>query len=374
MPAQELMDGIDVFVSRELASGAEALDRSGELPDGYWRKMGEFGLTALLVPEAFDGLAADTETYCAALAKVAGACASSAWMLIGHSVVCAAISALGSDAQKSRYLPRLARAELVGGTLAMTETGGGSNPAAVVAQARQEGNTIILDGGKFFITQAGGADVYIVMARMPDTPGLSCLLVEKDDAGLSFGQREHTLGLHGVQVREMHFDQCRLPSDRLLGVAGGGGAIMAVLGSAGVLAAGAAALGMAEAAVQQTRAFLEARIVAGQRLADIPAIRTRMVQMVLELEGARAWLGHGLDWLRNPRPGAPLPLWMAKVSLTRTASRLIDECLGLHGAMGYSQALPLERWWRDARAFQIHWGNNEVLMDGAAQTLFAPRP
>ncbi len=370
MPAQEWMDGIQAFVAREIAPHAQALDRSGELPADYWPRMGAFGLTGLRVAQAHGGLEADLDTYFHALTTLAGACASSAWMLIGHTVVCAGIAALGSETQKACLLPRLASAEWVGGTLAMTEPTGGSSPAAVRTQARVDGEDYVLDGGKFFITQAGAADLYLVMAHVADAPGLSCLLVQKTDPGLVFGQREHTLGLHGVQVREMHFEQCRIPRKRLLGAAGGGGAIMGVIGGVGVLGAGAAALGIAQAALEQTRGFLAERQVAGRALASIPAVQTQVAQLAFELESARAWLGHGLAWLSAPQ-GAPLPVWMAKVAITRTAARIVDQCLGLHGAMGYSQALPLERYLRDVRAFQIHWGNNEVLMDTATQTLFA---
>lgn len=374
MSGQDLIHNIRDFAAREIAPEAARIDRERAFPDGWWRKLGEFGLTGLAVPSALGGLQADTGTMLAALEAVGAADGSTAWALLAHTAVVAAIAALGTDAQKQRYLPALARAELLGGTLAGTETGGGSNPGSIKTFARVEGGDYVLDGSKFFMTQAGAGDVFLVLARTDRTPGpqsLSCFIVEQGDAGLTFGEREATMGLHGVQLREMFFDGCRIPASRLLGQTGGA---MAVLGAAStvlVLGSSAAALGMAQAAFDATVSHLRSRTVLGTPLAENPAIQARMARILQELTGARAWLEHAQGQLVRGIKGPPVPLWLAKAAITEAAERVVSQCLGQHGAVGYSQALPLERMHRDVRAFAIHWGNSDVFMDMAGKALLA---
>lgn len=372
MPEQSLIDSTRIFAARELAPQAAEIDRTGELPADRWARLGEFGLAGLQIPAELGGLGADRATALAALETVAGACASTAWALLSHMTVSAGILALGTDAQKKRYLPGLAQASRIGGALAATETGGGSNAASIRTFARLEGNEYILDGSKFFISQAGAGDVYLVLARTDRTPGpnaLSSFIIEKNDPGLGFGEREQTMGIRGVAIREIFFENCRIPADRLLGTAGGALALIGAIGATSVLGAAAGAIGIAQAAVDATIAHLRERTVLDQPLAGIGSIQARMGRVRLELEGARAWLDRGLGRAENPQPGPPLAVWMAKIAATEAAVRIVDHCLALHGAIGYSQALPLERHCRDIRAFGIHWGNNDVFLDMIGKTI-----
>ena len=372
MSDQSLLDSTRIFAARELAPQAAEIDLTGELPAGRWASLGEFGLAGLQIPAELGGLGADRQTALAALEIVAGACASTAWALLAHMTVSAGILALGTDEQKKCYLPGLAQARLIGGALAATETGGGSNAASIRTFARREGDEYVLDGGKFFISQAGAGDVYLVMARTDRNPGpnaLSSFIVEKTDPGLGFGEREQTMGIRGVAVREIFFENCRIPADRLLGTLGGALALIGAIGATSVLGAAAAATGIAQAAVDVTIAHLRERTVLDQPLSAIGAIQARMARVLLELEGARAWVDRGLARVENPQPGPPLPVWMAKIGATEAAAHIIDQCLALHGAIGYSQALPMERHCRDIRAFGIHWGNNDVFLDMIGKTI-----
>lgn len=374
MTQQDMIDSIDQFVAREIAPTAAQVDRTGEFPADRWRKLGESGLAGLVVPAALGGVEAERDTVLAAFERVAAACTSTAWVLLTHSTVAAAIAALGSEAQKQRYLPALARAERIGGTLAVTETGGGSNPASIQTVARREGDVFVLEGSKFFISQAGAGDVYLVLARSEQAPGpqaLSCFVVGRGDAGLRFGQREDTVGLRGVQVREMFFDACRLPADRLLGAPGAGLAVLGATAGVTSLGVSAAALGVAQAVADATLAQVRERSILGQPLAAHPAVQARVARISVELAGARAWLAQARQWLESGAKGPPLPLWMAKVAITEAAARVVEHGLALHGALGYSRALPLERHSRDVRAFGIHWGHNDVLMDMVGKTVLA---
>lgn len=374
MTDSSLIDSFRDFAEREVRPVAREVDRSGEFPADRWKKLGEYGLTGLAIPENYGGLGAERGSILAALEAIAGACGSTAWTLIAHSTVAAGIAALGSEKQKRHYLPALAKADLIGGTLAVTETGGGSNPASIRTFARAEEGDYVLNGGKFFISQVGAGDVYLVVARTDHAPGprsLSCFLIERSDSGLSFGARENTMGMRGVQVREVLFDNCRIPAERLLGELGGGLAVLGAVLDITVLGASAAALGIAQAAVDATIAHLKERTILDQTLSVVPAVQARMARILFDLNGARAWLAHGLAWRESRTAGAPVPVWMTKVAVTEAAARIVDRCLKLHGAIGYSCELPFERYHRDIQAFAIHWGNNDILMDMAGKAILA---
>lgn len=360
---QDVLESVRRFVAGEIAPHAGAVDRSGQLPEGFFRKMGDHGLAALAVPAHWGGTDADLATFAACLEVVGGACASTAWVLIGHAMCARAILAGGNEAQKNRLLPEFAAARLLGSAMASTEAGGGSNPAAMRMRARREADGWILDGSKEFISLAGLADVFIVMARTGEpAPSLGCFVLEKDDHGFSFGRRENLLGVRGVPVGGLGFAGCRLDGDRLLGAETGALAVMGAIGAWGLVGASAAALGIATAALEEASAHVRGRVVAGTPLASLPGVQSAVGSLRMEIASARASLAQAIRDIEG-RKGPPLPLFMAKVEATQCAVRVVDRCMALQGAAGYSCELPAERRVRDARAFIIHWGNNEVLCD-----------
>jgi alkylation response protein AidB-like acyl-CoA dehydrogenase len=374
MPDAALLQGIREFIAREVAPNAEAVDRTGELPAGLFRKMGEHGLLGLSVPTQWGGVGADLATQLAAVEALGRACGSTAWAYLVHGSAMTAIQAFGSDAQKDRYLPALAEGRLVGAALAGTEAGGGSNHMAIRSLAREDTNGYVLDGNKSFISQAGAADVYVAMVRTGEgnaPSALSCFLLEKDDPGVSFPRREQTMGVRGVRIGEIVFDGVRLPADRLLGGVGGGLPVLQAIGGHGGLGAAAATLGLAQAALDATRAYVKTRTVLDKPLGEIGAVQARVAEAHIDLAGARALLEAAVAWRESGVKGPPVPAWTAKVATTEAALRVIERCMTLHGAMGYSSALPLERAYRDARAYSIHFGNNETARENIAKALLA---
>lgn len=366
--ADDVIRSVRDFAARELRPAAQKVDRSGELPAEHWRKLAELGLAGLLIPPRWGGSGAELPTFLSALEAISTACASTGWMLLAHSAAAKAILVAGSDAQKDRYLPALAEGRLLGSALAATEAGGGSNPMAGRARAKREGNTYVLEGSKQFITLAGRADLYVVLAGGSEgPPAPSCFLVEKGDAGVAFGRREELMGMRGVPVGEITFEKCGLPADRLLGAAGGAMMILGAIGGPALLGASASALGIAESVLGDTTRYLKDRKVTDQPLASIPAVQLALGQLRMDVAGARAWLELAARSLAEPPRGPPVLVWMAKVAVTEAAVRVVDRCQQLHGAYGYSRALELERHARDVRAHRIHWGNNDVLIDSLAK-------
>lgn len=372
---QEMLTNIRQFIGSKIAPRATEIDATGELPDGLWRAMGEHGLTGLAVPDRWGGVGADLATFAASLEMLGGACASTAWTLLAHSASARAIVAAGSDAQRDRLLPALASGKLLGAAMAATEAGGGSNPTGIRTRARREADGWVLDGGKEFISLAGVADVFVVMARTGEAPpALTCFLVEEGDGGFSSGRREELLGVRGVPVGGLSFADCRLGADRLLGSADGALAVMGAVGAWGLVGAAAAAVGIAAAAVEDAVAFANERVVAGTPLASLSGVQALVGDLRMETAGARAGILQAIREVEGKK-GPPLPLFMAKLSATESAIRVVDRCLALHGAAGYARTHPVERRLRDVRAFTIHWGNNEVLRDAVRKaSLGSQRP
>ncbi|MEB2310840.1 MAG: acyl-CoA dehydrogenase family protein [Sorangiineae bacterium] len=359
----ELVDGVREIVAREIAPRAAEVDLRGELPEGFALKLGERGLAGLALPEGYGGVGADLATFGACLEALGGGCASSAWALVSHSGCARALLAFGADAQKERLLPALAAGRLLGSAMAGTEAAGGSSAAGTRTRARRDGDGWVLDGNKEFISLAGLADLFLVMARTGDEPlALGCFLVEKSDPGVSFGRREELLGVRGLPVGGIGFAECRLPAERLLGAEAGGLAVMGAMGAWGLVGAAAASLGIAAVALADATAYVKERVVAGASLSTLPGVQRALGELAFELAGARAHLAQAIRDVEGVK-GPPLPLFRAKLAATEAAVRITDRAMALYGAAGYSRALPAERRARDVRAFTIHFANNEVLKD-----------
>jgi len=359
----EMVESVRRFCEGEIAPHAAETDRSGQLLTGFLRKIGDQGLAGLAIGAKWGGIDADLATWSGCLEVLGGACASMAWTLIAHAMCARAVLAAGDEAQKDRLLPEFAAGRLLGSAMAGTEAGGGSNPTGIRTRAHQHAEGWTLDGGKEFISLAGLADVFVVMARTGEPPAsLGCFLVEKGDEGLSFGRREKLLGVHGVPVGALVFADCRLAGDRLLGAPAGGLAVMGAVGAWGLVGASASALGIAAAALEEASAYVNERVVAGTTLASLAGVQATFGDARMELAAARAGLAQAIRDVEG-RKGPPLPLFMAKIAATDCAVRVVDRCMALQGAAGYSCEFAAERRVRDVRAFTIHFGNNEVLRD-----------
>lgn len=247
---QDLLDSVRRFCAGEIAPRAAEVDRSGRLPEGLFAKLGTQGLAGLALPARWGGIDADLALFGGCLEIIGGACASTAWALLAHTLSTRAILTAGTEAQKERWLPALAAGRSIGCAMAGTEAGGGSNPLGIRTRARRDGDGWVLDGSKAFISLAGLADLYVVMARTAEPPAaLGCFVVERGDADFGFGRREELLGVRGVPVGELAFSDCGLPGDRLLGAESAGLVVMGAIGAWGLVGAASAALGIAGARV-----------------------------------------------------------------------------------------------------------------------------
>lgn len=359
------------FVAEEVVPAEAGAEEAGRLPSHLWRRLAELDLTGLLVPRAFGGSGGDVASATVVAEELARGSASLAWTWLEHTDAAWILDGCGTEVAKERYLPLLASGELTGSALKSTEAGGGTNTGAIAATASATEAGYLLNGRKVFQGLAGTADLYLVVARMepPPEPGpFGVFLVPRESPGISFGVRERTIGLRALSVGEILLERCPVPAENLVGAPGGLGAVFGHHGRLAALLVAAIAVGLAEATVLETVAFLSGREVAGECLAHLPVVQLRFADVLVELESARGLLERATSGKGHPTLGI-----LAKVSASEGAARVIDRCLQLHGSAGYAAGLPIERRARDVRALTLHYGTNDQLRLAAARARFTAR-
>ncbi|MEV0112588.1 acyl-CoA dehydrogenase family protein [Streptomyces sp. NPDC050844] len=359
---QALVEASLDFTQDHLAPHALDWDRDKHFPVDVLRKAAGLGLGGVYVREESGGSGLTRSDGVLVFETLASGCPSIAGYLSIHNMVAWMIDAYGDDAQRERWLPRLCAMEDLA-SYCLTEPGAGSDAAALTSRAVRDGDDWVLSGVKQFISGAGAAQLYVVMARTgvdgPD--GVSAFVVDKDDPGLSFGANERKMGWNAQPTRQVVLDGVRLPADRLLGQEGQGFRIAMSGLNGGRLGIAACSLGGARSALDRALAHLADREAFGQRLLDAQALRFRLADMATELAAARALVGEAAQALDRKDPGAPYLCAMAKRFATDTGYSVADRALQLHGGYGYLSEYGIEKIVRDLRVHQILEGTNEIM-------------
>ncbi|MGB8945394.1 MAG: acyl-CoA dehydrogenase family protein [Streptomyces sp.] len=350
------------FTQDHLAPHALDWDRDKHFPVDVLRKAAGLGLGGVYVREESGGSGLTRCDGVLVFETLASGCPSIAGYLSIHNMVAWMIDAYGDDAQRERWLPRLCAMEDLA-SYCLTEPGAGSDAAALTSLAVRDGDDWVLSGVKQFISGAGAAQLYVVMARTggdgPD--GVSAFVVDKDDPGLSFGANERKMGWNAQPTCQVVLDGVRLPADRLLGREGQGFRIAMSALNGGRLGIAACSLGGARSALDRALAHLADREAFGQRLLDAQALRFRLADMATELAAARALVKEAALALDRKDPGAPYLCAMAKRFATDTGYSVADRALQLHGGYGYLSEYGIEKIVRDLRVHQILEGTNEIM-------------
>ena len=345
---------------RELAQGvvqplAAEVDRDHRFPQEAIDAAAQSGLLGVLIPRRYGGAGLDALAFAICVEELAQACASTAVIVDVHtSVGTEPILLFGDDEQKSRWLPRLATGEVLG-AFALTEPASGSDAASLTTTARRNGDGYVLNGTKVFITNIGHAGLYVVFARTgPDekAAGVTAFLVPADARGVRVGQVFHKMGLHGSPTGELILEDVSVPAANRLGAEGQGFTVAMRALDSGRIGISGQALGIGQAAVDETRAFMRDR---GHDQGD----DFTLADMATRLESARllayqaAWLcSRGLPFTRQAS--------MSKLHCTDTAMHVALDALQIAGLEGAASGSPLERHVRDAKALQIYEGSNQV--------------
>jgi len=350
------------FAEREVAPVIREYDEKHEFPHEIMKKLGGTGLLGALVPEQYGGAALDYVSYALAveeLNRVDGSVGITMW---AHNSLCTNhIALFGSPAQKAAYLPRLARGEALG-AWGLTEPGSGSDAAAMKSRAVREGERFVLNGSKAFITNAGVAEVAVVMAVTDPargSKGISAFVLDRGMAGFTAGRPYRKLGLHASNTAELVFDNVSVEATRLLGELGVGFVNTMQVLEGGRIAMAAMAVGIAQAALDQALAYMKQRSAFGKTLAEFNGLQGMIADMGTDVEAARLLTLRAAALKDAGRP-ARTAASMAKVFASEVAMRAATKSLQIHGGAGYITEFPIERIFRDAKLTEIGEGTSEI--------------
>ncbi|RDG39080.1 acyl-CoA dehydrogenase family protein [Streptomyces corynorhini] len=369
---QALVETTLDFAQDHLAPHALQWDQDKHFPLDVLRKAAGVGLGGVYVREEAGGSGLGRADGVLVFEALASGCPSIAGYLSIHNMVAWMIDRYGDPAQRARWLPGLCAMDDLG-SYCLTEPGAGSDAAALTTRAERDGEHYVLTGVKQFISGAGAARLYLVMARTGEdgASGISAFVVDRDDVGLSFGPNEQKMGWNAQPTRQVVLDGVRVPADRLLGRAGDGFRIAMSGLNGGRLGIAACSLGGARTALNRSLAYLADREAFGARLLDSPALQFRLADMATELAAARALVRQAAQALDRGDPQSPQLCAMAKRFATDTGYSVADRALQLHGGYGYLSEYGVEKIVRDLRVHQILEGTNEIMRVIVARGLTA---
>jgi alkylation response protein AidB-like acyl-CoA dehydrogenase len=362
---REIRDLIRDIARERIAPRAAEIDKSAEFPWDVVELYRENDVFGILYDEEYGGIGASALMTLVAIEEVSKVCATSGLIIAVQELGSLGIKLAGTDAQKQRWLPRLASGEWLG-AYALTEPGSGSDSAAMRTSARGDGDEYVLNGGKRFITNAGVASLYTVFAKTDPRgghDGISAFVVEADAPGFEVGRIEPKLGIKGSTTGEIFFNDCRIPADNLLGEEGEGFKIAMRILDRSRPGIGAQALGIAQGATDYALEYAKSRETMGKPLAQHQLIAAKLADMETRCEAGRGLLYRCGELIDDGADGAELTKIsaMSKLYCSDVAMDATVEAVQILGGYGYIQEYPVERMMRDAKITQIYEGTNEIL-------------
>jgi len=352
------------FAEDILSKYASQIDRDEKIPTEIIKKLSELGFWGILVPEEYGGAGLNVFSLSLVLEQISRMCVSTSVMLSVHnSLVCAALVKYGTESQKQKYLPPLARGEIIG-AYALTEAGAGSDAAALATRAEKKRNQYILNGTKLFITNAPIAGLFIIFARThPDVllrgKGISAFLVESGFKGVQLGPNEEKMGVRGDPMTEIILEDCPVPAENLLGEANKGFNLALEVLNSGRIGIATQSVGIAQACLDASLKYVKERKQFGKPIAEFQAIQWKLSDMATEIAAARL-LTQQAAILRDRGLPHIKEASMAKLFASVICNKAAQEAVQMHGGVGYTKDFPVERFFRDARVTEIYEGTSEI--------------
>ena len=350
------------FAENEVKPFAEEVDEKEEFPVETVKKLAKYGWLGIPIPKAYGGAGGDNIAYAMAIEELSKVCATTGVIVSAHTSLCAVpILEFGTPQQKEKYLPPLAKGEKLG-AFALTEANAGTDASAQQTVAVLDGDEYILDGSKIFITNAGYADIYVIMAmtdKSQGTKGISAFIVEAGTPGFSIGKKEAKMGIRGSSTCELVFENCRIPKDNLLGKVGKGFGIAMKTLDGGRIGIAAQALGIAQGAIDATVSYVKERKQFGKALSYFQNTQFQLADMVAKTEASRLLVYKAADF-KDKNLAYSNEAAMAKLFASSTAMEVTTKAVQLHGGYGYTREYPVERMMRDAKITEIYEGTSEV--------------
>jgi alkylation response protein AidB-like acyl-CoA dehydrogenase len=359
---RQIQQTLRAFAQEVLAPNAATWDREHRFPRDALRALGELGALGIVVPEQWGGAGLDYVSLAVALEEIAaGDGAVSTVVSVQNSVVCGPIAAFGTDVQKTKYLPSLARGETIG-CFCLSEPQAGSDAAAIATRAERHADRYAITGVKQFITSGATADVAIVFAvtdRDAGRKGISAFIVETKTPGYVVARIEDKLGQRASDTAQIVFEQCEVPAANRLGREGDGYRIALANLEGGRIGIASQAIGMARAALDASVAYARERQAFGKPIAEHQAVSFRLAGMATQVEVARQMAWHAAA-LRDAGEPCLKEASMAKLFASEMAERVCSDAMQIHGGYGYVADFPVERIYRDVRVCQIYEGTSDI--------------
>ena len=350
------------FTADAITPHAAEWDEKHIFPRDAIRAAAELGFGSIYVSEEAGGIGLGRLEAALIMEAMAYGCPSTSAFISIHNMAAWMIDRFGSPAVKAKYLPSMVPMERIG-SYCLTEAGSGSDAAALKTRAVRDGDHYIVTGSKQFISGGGENEIYVVMVRTGEEgpKGISCVVIEKDMPGVSFGAPERKLGWHSQPTAQVNFDGVRVPVENLVGGQGEGFRIAMMGLDGGRLNIGACSLGGAQRCIDEAVNYTRDRTQFGQAIAEFQNTQFMLADMQTELEAARTLLYAAAVKVTENAPDKTRFAAMAKRFATDTGSSVVDRALQLHGGYGYLMDYPIERFWRDLRVHSILEGTNQVM-------------
>ena len=368
---EEMVGTVRRFVAREVIPVASEFEHADEYPAAIVAAMADLGLFGITIPEEYGGLGLDLLTYVGVIEELSYGWMSLSGVLNTHTMCATLIATYGTDEQKQRWLPQMVSGARRG-ALSLSEPDAGTDTRNIACRAVRDGDEWVVTGTKAWVTNGERAGIVALAARTEE--GVSAFIVEKDPGprfgGLSVSKNVGKLGYRGIETVEMSYADHRLPADALLGTAGRGLAqILGVL-EIGRINIAARGVGVARAAFDAALAYAQERVTMGKPIAEHQAIQLKLADMATRLEAARL-LTQSAATRKQAGERCDVEAGMAKLFASETALEVATEAMRVHGGVGYTTDLPIERYYRDAPLMIIGEGTNEIQRIVIARGLLA---
>ncbi len=360
-PQMELLrKSVREFAEGAIAPKVQHMEETDEVPWDLYKEISKQMYLGILIPKEFGGTAFGNLARMIMLEEIGRVSAAMAMATQIFQMGAASLTDFGTETQKKKYLPALARGERLG-TIAVTEATGGSDPTGIQTTARLEGDSYVLNGRKCFITHGHVADCITIMAKTGEGPkGFSAFLVEKSFPGFKLGRKERKFGLRGCNTGEIVMEDCVVPRENLLGKEGDGLKVcMATISEVGRAGMAGCGLGVINACLEASVKFANERMLGGKPISQHEGIQWLISDMYMDLEASRL-LSYRASWMRDQKIRCDTDMAMAKFYATEAAVRCAKKAVDVHGGYGYMMEYPVQRFYRDSEILIASAGTSEI--------------
>lgn len=367
-----LRKAVREFAESEIPPKMEAMEETGDYPINLLQQMAKMGITGIITPREYNGVGLGYIARMIVLEELSRVSAAVSMGMQVHHMACAAINDFGTEVQKKKYLPRLARGETMG-CVAVTDPAGGSDLVGMQTRAERKGDNWIINGRKCFITNTHTSDFWIVIAKTGEgSKGLSAFIVEKNMSGAKVGRKENKFGLRGANTGELVFDNCEVPQEHLIGKEGAGFSVsLKTISETGRTGMAGVALGILNNCLEEAAKFASERVLYGKPISALQAIQFHIAEIYTELEICRL-LCYRACWMKDQGMRCDTETALAKYYTCDAALRCAKKAIEVHGSYGIMREYKVQRLLRDAMVTIPAGGTAEVSKLGIARAALAP--